>query len=1063
MKSYASPGTPARYDKVGVIKVGSPRARNVLVLEPGTSAAAAYFVPLAQWVTRTVPGWQVWAVQRRESLLEDQSVLDLAKRHKASTTEVFNYYLGFLADKSVTHHMPNRYLTLSPPYAKRWGMTVAVNDVRTVIRSARKLGGKVVLGGHSLGGSVVTAYATWDFHGHAGANQLAGLVFIDGAGGFAESAADAQAALTKLNAASSTPWLSFGGIGAPFAGIFNDTGAMGVIQDPNGPSLGQEFPLLPSDLKPPVRVTNEAQYGYALNYKTSPPALIAAQGHLGTGISSHTINGAHTWNGAGALTPITRFATMFGAPEVLGAAGTEWYFPQRLTDDTQAVNNGIANPAQAVLDVHSTMGRKLPHRLRMLAFGAALGGPLIGEAADALAKQSGIPLSHVTKFNYQSSYSHNDPNGAYPAQRFLHRSGEVLAQARAMKVALPPGPRTPAAVNVGLFALRPLDTLLACQRRYGNVFTVKFIVFGTGVYVAEPDAIKELLTGDQSDLLAGEANSFMAPVLGSHSVLVLDGPEHMRQRKLLLPPFQGSRIDGFREVVREVAEREVSSWRPGQRLVLRERMRALTFEVISRAVFGVTEPAQVERLRRAFGAVLDLSPLYFVSSWLRRDLGRWSPGRRFVERLRVADQLVLAEIGRRRAEPDLRDRADVLSLLLRARDEEGRGMSDAEVRDELFTMLAAGHETTATELAFAFELLMRNPAAGSRLRDELEAGRDDSYLDAVVKETLAAAAGDRRSGADADQAEDGRGLGAAGGHPGLPRNPAHAHARGSLSARARVPARAMVRRRRRVVHVASVWGRDPAVHRGGAGAGRDRGGTAGGHPGRRAGAGPQAARPGGAPRDHARAAVRGPSGRGPGADPQRRAAGRGARVIEELVRRLYEALATGDSDAVEELLAPDFQGSVAPGMPFGLGGQKDGMVAMRDHGWWAIGREFSVRVRARRVDSMRRRQVARSGPVRGPRPFLGPRLRGRGGASVVRRRRSARLRAPVHRYGHVARRAASARVDCRWQWASSGRPQAGQAAAHGRRTGRIAAPGKATPTRARRFWPRPNGCSKRSR
>lgn len=305
-----------------------------------------------------------------------------------------------------------------------------------------------------------------------------------------------------------------------------------------------------------------------------------------------------------------------------------------------------------------------------------------------------------------------------------------------MKVALPPGPRTPAAVNVGLFALRPLDTLLACQRRYGNVFTVKFIVFGTGVYVAEPDAIKELLTGDQSDLLAGEANSFMAPVLGSHSVLVLDGPEHMRQRKLLLPPFQGSRIDGFREVVREVAEREVSSWRPGQRLVLRERMRALTFEVISRAVFGVTEPAQVERLRRAFGAVLDLSPLYFVSSWLRRDLGRWSPGRRFVERLRVADQLVLAEIGRRRAEPDLRDRADVLSLLLRARDEEGRGMSDAEVRDELFTMLAAGHETTATELAFAFELLMRNPAAGSRLRDELEAGRDDSYLDAVVKETL---------------------------------------------------------------------------------------------------------------------------------------------------------------------------------------------------------------------------------------------------------------------------------------------------------------------------------------
>ena len=123
---------------------------------------------------------------------------------------------------------------------------------------------------------------------------------------------------------------------------------------------------------------------------------------------------------------------------------------------------------------------------------------------------------------------------------------------------LPPGPRTPPALNIAIFAARPLQTLLGWQRRYGNVFTVKFIVFGTGVYVADPDAIKELLTGDQSDLLAGEANSFMTPVLGSHSVLVLDGPEHMRQRKLLLPPFQGSRVNGFREVMREVAEREVA-------------------------------------------------------------------------------------------------------------------------------------------------------------------------------------------------------------------------------------------------------------------------------------------------------------------------------------------------------------------------------------------------------------------------------------------------------------------------------------------------------------------------
>src|SRR5207237_1857016 len=127
--------------------------------------------------------------------------------------------------------------------------------------------------------------------------------------------------------------------------------------------------------------------------------------------------------------------------------------------------------------------------------------------------------------------------------------------------------------------------------------TVRFTGFGRGVYVADPDAIRKLFTGDQSDLLAGEANSFMEPVLGRHSVLVLDGPEHLRQRKLLLPPFQGPRVSAFREVIRGVAERELADWRPGAQLVLRERMRAVTFEVICRVVFGVTEPDRVARLR----------------------------------------------------------------------------------------------------------------------------------------------------------------------------------------------------------------------------------------------------------------------------------------------------------------------------------------------------------------------------------------------------------------------------------------------------------------------------------
>jgi cytochrome P450 len=285
------------------------------------------------------------------------------------------------------------------------------------------------------------------------------------------------------------------------------------------------------------------------------------------------------------------------------------------------------------------------------------------------------------------------------------------------------------------FARRPLDTLRRWHRLYGDVFTVRYIGFGTGVYVADPAAIRELFTGDQSDLLAGEANSILEPVLGKHSVLVLDGPEHLRQRKLLLPPFQGSRVAAFRSTVREVAEREIDGWRPGRELIVRERMRAVTFDVICRAVFGVSEPARVERLRHALSAVIDTGSILMAVPLLRTDLGPLSPGGQLARKLRVADALLYEEIARRRSESDLEERTDVLSLLLQARDEDGRSMSDAELRDELFTMLAAGHETTATGLAFAIELLMRNPGVLARLRETLDEG-DDTYLDAVGKETL---------------------------------------------------------------------------------------------------------------------------------------------------------------------------------------------------------------------------------------------------------------------------------------------------------------------------------------
>jgi len=303
-------------------------------------------------------------------------------------------------------------------------------------------------------------------------------------------------------------------------------------------------------------------------------------------------------------------------------------------------------------------------------------------------------------------------------------------------MALPPGPRGPAALNMLRLSQRPLETLLGWHRRYGDCVTVRYPVFGTGVYVADLEAIRALHTGDQSDLRAGEANAPLAAVLGAHSVLVLDGPEHLRQRRLLLPPFQGSAVAAFRTVIRDVAEREVAGWRAGQRLVLRERMRALTFEVIARAVFGVAEPERIERLRRVLADLIDRQLVFFLPEALRRDRGRLSPGGRIQARLRAADALLYEEIARRRDATDLEERTDVLSLLLRARDEHGAPMTDVELRDELMTMLLAGHETTANALAFAFDLLLHVPGPLARLRDELAGGDGDRYLDAVVTEAL---------------------------------------------------------------------------------------------------------------------------------------------------------------------------------------------------------------------------------------------------------------------------------------------------------------------------------------
>jgi pimeloyl-ACP methyl ester carboxylesterase len=409
-----SPGTPPALNKVGILEVGPSKARNVLVLNPGTSASAAYFAPLAKTIVEKLPGWQVWSVERRENQLEDHSVLDQAKDGLVNGQGLFDYYLGWLTNTAITTHfmlIPDADVA----YARQWGMRVEIEDLLRVVKEARKHNRRVVLGGHSLGGSITAAFATWDFKGKPGAKYLRGLVFIDGGSGPTPITPEqATASLNALNAGS--PWLSFGGIPAPFAGLFNATGAMGVFIDPDAPSIGQAWPLLPANLKPSIPVTNLAQYGYALDTETSPPSLIAAQAHLGHLAASGDPRG---WDQAGEITPILRYAEMFSGKGLKSLDGTAWYHPQRLTIDSGAVAAGNANPAQQILDVHATHGHDLPHRLKIYAFGAALGGQRVLDAATILAAQSNIPSENLTLVDRHTTYAHNDPNSAFPQNAFI--------------------------------------------------------------------------------------------------------------------------------------------------------------------------------------------------------------------------------------------------------------------------------------------------------------------------------------------------------------------------------------------------------------------------------------------------------------------------------------------------------------------------------------------------------------------------------------------------------------------------------------------------------------------
>jgi cytochrome P450 len=302
---------------------------------------------------------------------------------------------------------------------------------------------------------------------------------------------------------------------------------------------------------------------------------------------------------------------------------------------------------------------------------------------------------------------------------------------------LPNGPGYPRVVQAWLWLKRPTWFLDRCSRAYGDVFAMR-LPFGINlVHIGRPELVKAVFGGDSDVLRAGEANAtILEPLVGPHSVLVLDGPEHLRQRKLILPAFHGDRMRAWEAAVRDITRAEIARWPVGQPFALRPSMQSITLDVIVRVVFGVETSARRDELRRHILAVTGLgrNPLVLFATRDRR-LGPHAPWARFIRARDALDAALVAEIRQRRDAPDLEQRSDVLSQLLLARDDEGRAMTDDEVRDELVTLLFAGHETTATSLAWAFDLLLHHPPALSSLVAELDGGASE-YLDATIMETL---------------------------------------------------------------------------------------------------------------------------------------------------------------------------------------------------------------------------------------------------------------------------------------------------------------------------------------
>jgi cytochrome P450 family 135 len=305
-----------------------------------------------------------------------------------------------------------------------------------------------------------------------------------------------------------------------------------------------------------------------------------------------------------------------------------------------------------------------------------------------------------------------------------------------MEDTLPPGPRWPPAFqSLGMVQLpRFLDS---CHRRYGDRFTVRLGRFGTFVYLVDPDDIRSVFRGDDGVFHAGEANApFLGRVLGSSSVLVTDDEVHLRQRRRLSGPFHGDSVARLATVMSDVAQKDIGTWPVGRPFRLLPHMRSITMDVVLRAVIGVREEdaARLDRLRSTLAALVDLDLVKLAPFMFPKLADVW-PWTRYRAVQETADDLLRAEIDRCADDPALGHRTDVLAMLVRHREDDGAAMTAGEIRDQLVTLLLAGHETTATGLSWTFERLVRHPAVLARAVTAADDG-DDAYLDAVVTESL---------------------------------------------------------------------------------------------------------------------------------------------------------------------------------------------------------------------------------------------------------------------------------------------------------------------------------------